>query len=165
MMTHDVDVQKCTNNITFRSSNARQISTKPGFVLPGWMVQQAVYIASLWTHSFLHCVGKTKKGADCDTEVSRLPGPRSISSSLISSFLCHPDDLISSGFWSEPRVPAHPAGSLQLAAGTMHKELCKEISQACVWSLAGRGGSTVIAQKMYTKLSWKKPHLSPNTAC
>lgn len=79
---------------------------------------------------FLALCGKDKKGADCDTEVSRLPGPCSISSSLISSFLCHPDGLVSNGFWGEPHVLAHSAGSLQLAAGTMHKELCKEVSQA-----------------------------------
>lgn len=62
---------------------------------------------------FLQCVGKIKKGVEHDTEVSQLPEPCFISSSLISFFLCHPDDLISNGFWNESCVLAHFVGSFQ----------------------------------------------------
>lgn len=59
----------------------------------------------------MQCVGKIKKGAEHDTEVSQLPEPCSIASSLISFFLCHPDDLISNSFWNESCVLPYFMGS------------------------------------------------------
>lgn len=56
-------------------------------------------------------MGKIKKGAEHDTEVSQLPEPCSIASSPISFFLCHPDDLISNGFWNESCVLPYFMGS------------------------------------------------------
>lgn len=112
MMTHGLDVQQCTNNITFRSSNARQIPLKPGLVLPRWTVPGCIY-SSASDLLPLQCVGKIKTRAGHDSGVSQLPEPHSISSSLTSFFLCHPDGFINKSFCRELSPLAQGTASAQ----------------------------------------------------